>query len=158
MRPPINDAFPISQLFGDNPQSEAYVSDYPWNFGARISRHDGIDLAVGTGTPVYPVWNGVVHVYERSTGFGLHVMLEDDQGRMFLYAHLSHVDVPDGTRVQIHTPFAQTGSSGNSTGPHLHAGCYLPSGGTLDTANGFGGAMDWLSTLDHDAVWRLVPG
>lgn len=152
MRPPLDGPLVISQLYGGNPISEAYQSQYPWNKGVGIIGHDGVDINAEMGQPVYPVWTGYIEIVDQNWGFGLHVMLTDRLGRRFLYAHLSEVIVPSGSQVAIHIPFAKAGSSGNSTGPHVHGGYYPPG---MDIWNGYGGAINWLSSLDHDVTQRI---
>lgn len=153
MRPPIDGVLTVSQLFGGNPKNETYDSTYPWNGGAHIIGHDGVDVACDIGTHIYPVWDGYITSYFYGGGFGTCCLLHDAiGGRMFLYAHLSKIYVGTGSKVWMHQAFGETGSTGNSTGPHLHASLYLP---PLDKLNGYGGASDWLSSLDHDVVSRL---
>lgn len=147
MRPPISGPLLITQLFGGNPVAERYVN----SDGQQVLGHDGVDIAAGIGSWVYPAWNGVVDVIDDGThGFGLHAIVTDAKGRRALYGHLSQVLVSDGTEVVVHTPFARSGSTGNSTGPHVHWGIY-PS----RDDNGYGGATDPLPNLDHD-VWPLL--
>lgn len=148
MRPPISGVLRVTQLFGGNPASEAYVDPR----GRTVIGHDGIDVACAAGTPVFPAWPGVVSIVDDGAhGFGLHVFVNDlAHGRWALYAHLSAVNVSQGATVQPHTPFALSGSSGNSTGPHIHFGVYH---GITD--NGYGGAVDPLTDFDRD-VWPLL--
>jgi murein DD-endopeptidase MepM/ murein hydrolase activator NlpD len=86
--------------------------------------HTGIDLAAAYGSPVFAVAAGIVHVVESSTGFGVHILLAPPvtTGRpvVYLYGHLSGVAVGDGVAVTAGQPLGSVGSTGNSTGPHLH--------------------------------------
>jgi murein DD-endopeptidase MepM/ murein hydrolase activator NlpD len=82
--------------------------------------HTGIDLAVPLGTPVRAALDGVAHVVVSLTGYGLHVILDHGDGLTTLYAHLSAVTVADGDAVAAGDVIGLAGSSGNSTGPHLH--------------------------------------
>jgi len=85
------------------------------------SGHLGIDIAAATGAPVYAADSGVV-VYAGSIsgGYGLMVMIDHGNGFHTLYAHLSQIVVRCGSNVIQGQTIAYSGSTGNSTGPHLH--------------------------------------
>ena len=82
--------------------------------------HSGIDLAASTGTPVVATAAGITHVIASATGFGLHVVIDHGGGLQSLYGHLSAVDVVDGQPVTGAQLIGAVGSTGNSTGSHLH--------------------------------------
>ena len=82
--------------------------------------HSGIDLAAARGTQVLATAAGVAHVLLSAAGFGLHVVIDHGDGLASLYGHLSSVAVDDGAHVVAGQPIGAVGSSGNSTGPHLH--------------------------------------
>ena len=82
--------------------------------------HTGIDLAAARGTPVRAALEGTAHVVVSATGYGLHVILDHGDGLTTLYAHLDSVAVVDGDVVAAGDVIGAVGSSGNSTGPHLH--------------------------------------
>ena len=82
--------------------------------------HSGIDLAVPAGTPVLASLDGVAHVVVSETGYGLHVVVDDGGGLSTLYAHLATVLVAEGEAVSAGEELGTVGSTGNSTGPHLH--------------------------------------
>jgi hypothetical protein len=82
--------------------------------------HSGIDLAAPSGTPVQAALGGAVHVIDSTTGYGLHVMIDAGGGVVTLYAHLASVFVADGDQVSTGGVIGTVGSTGNSTGPHLH--------------------------------------
>ena len=82
--------------------------------------HSGVDLAAARGTPVYATAPGWAHVLISATGFGLHVVIDHGGGLQSLYGHLSSVAVADGAYVAAGEVIGAVGSSGNSTGPHLH--------------------------------------
>lgn len=82
--------------------------------------HSGIDLAAAMGTPVVATAAGTAHVILSATGFGLHVVIDHGGGLQSLYGHLSSVDVVDGQTVAGGQLIGVVGSTGNSTGPHLH--------------------------------------
>lgn len=83
--------------------------------------HGGIDLAVPTGTEVRCAWDGAVQAVRYSkTGYGYHVIVSHGNGLVTLYAHCSKLLVKEGQQVKAGTVVALSGSTGKSTGPHLH--------------------------------------
>lgn len=83
--------------------------------------HGGIDLAVPTGTEVHCAWDGTVQAVRYSkTGYGYHVIVSHGDGLVTLYAHCSKLLVKEGQQVKAGTVLALSGSTGKSTGPHLH--------------------------------------
>lgn len=99
--------------------------------------HTGIDLAVPLGTPVRATLDGIVHVVVSMAGYGLHVIVDHGDGLTTLYAHLSAVTVAEGDAVAAGDVIGRAGSTGNSTGPHLHFEVRrdgIPEDPTLDVA------------------------
>ncbi|GAA3126709.1 murein hydrolase activator EnvC family protein [Streptomyces rectiviolaceus] len=89
--------------------------------GARWSgRHTGQDFAVGIGAPVQAVGAGRVVSVSCGGGFGIEVVVEHEGGYYTQYAHLAAVTVDQGERVDPGQWLGQAGTTGNSTGPHLH--------------------------------------
>ncbi|MCX6022013.1 MAG: M23 family metallopeptidase, partial [Chloroflexi bacterium] len=83
--------------------------------------HLGIDIAAGSGTPVLATAAGVVTgVYDLQTGYGRHIVLDHGDGWGSLYAHLLNVTVMPGRQVPAGQMIGWVGSTGRSTGPHLH--------------------------------------
>ena len=84
--------------------------------------HDGIDYAVGIGTPVYATADGRVTrvINDNSCGKGLRLQHED--GTQTIYCHLNKQMVSSGTYVGAGCKIAESGNTGHSTGPHLHYG------------------------------------
>lgn len=82
--------------------------------------HSGIDLAAARSSPVSATLPGVARVIVSAAGFGLHVVIDHGGGLTSLYGHLDTVLVPDATYVAGGERIGTVGSSGNSTGPHLH--------------------------------------
>lgn len=86
----------------------------------KLRHHNGLDIAAPTGTPVKPVASGTVIFSGWKPGYGNTVVLEHDDGMTTVYAHHSSNNVSEGTQVNRDTVIALTGSTGRSTGPHLH--------------------------------------
>ncbi len=83
--------------------------------------HAGVDLAAPYGTPVRAAAAGsVLTAAWNASGYGLCVVIDHGQGLTTLYAHLLETAVVAGDAVSAGQPIAQVGSTGNSTGPHLH--------------------------------------
>lgn len=89
-------------------------------FNGHQSMHEGVDIASRMGSPVLAVGDGVVtHSGERA-GYGLLVEITHESGLVTRYAHTSATLVKVGDRVKKGQSIALVGSSGRSTGPHLH--------------------------------------
>ncbi|WP_210635430.1 M23 family metallopeptidase [Streptomyces sp. GESEQ-13] len=89
--------------------------------GARwANRHTGQDFAVPIGTPVRSVGSGTVVKVSCGGAFGIEIVVEHPGGYYTQYAHLAAVAVDQGERVSPGQWIGQSGTSGNSTGPHLH--------------------------------------
>ena len=133
--PPVDSGLPISQYYGENPQV----------YGALgFKGHTGIDWATPVGSNIYAMAEGrVVRVETDPAGYGLFVKLSHDWGES-LYAHLSRAEVAVGDQIAACQVIGQSGSSGWSTGPHLHAQVrVIP----FDTADGMNGCSDFLALL-----------
>lgn len=109
----------ISQGFGCNSYwFEQYEPSCPYPH--RI--HTGIDIAGPYGTPVIAADTGVVYFYPGSYGYGNYVLMIHGNGYSTLYGHLSRFNggMSSGMIVARGDVIAYEGSTGNSTGPHLH--------------------------------------
>jgi murein DD-endopeptidase MepM/ murein hydrolase activator NlpD len=82
--------------------------------------HSGLDLAAPLGTDVRAAAAGRSKVLWNPSGFGLYVLIEHGGGLRTLYGHLSAASVRDGEDVRAGQQIGRVGSSGLSTGPHLH--------------------------------------
>ena len=84
--------------------------------------HKGVDFAAPTGTPVFAAGNGVVEFAGRNGGYGNYVRIRHDNTYKTAYAHLNGFKkgVYGGVRVKQGDVIGFIGSTGNSTGPHLH--------------------------------------
>ena len=105
----------ISQPFGPS----TYWFEPP--YGSYPHFHTGIDMVAPFGSPVFAADDGVVAlVGATSTGYGHYVVIAHAGGFDTLYGHLSTALVSVGQVVSQGTPVGLEGSTGNSTGPHLH--------------------------------------
>lgn len=105
------------------PQYIEPVSDYfiTSSFGPRWGKnHNGVDMAVCIGTEVSATADGVVSRASWYNGYGLCVDIEHANGVKSRYAHLSELLVEPGQEVKQGECIALSGSTGYSTGPHLH--------------------------------------
>ena len=84
--------------------------------------HNGVDLAAVTGTPIFASKSGVVTTacIGWGNGYGNHVVINHGDGYSTLYAHQSALNVYEGQIVSQGDVIGYVGSTGNSTGPHLH--------------------------------------
>jgi len=83
--------------------------------------HTGIDIANTTGTSITPFMQGeVVYAGEIFWGYGKHIIIDHGDNIRSIYAHLDKIYVFEGQRVTIGDEVGRMGSTGWSTGPHLH--------------------------------------
>ncbi len=108
----------------------AWPADGGWissGFGERMdpftghqSIHEGVDIAARFGSPIYATGDGIVNWAGDKTGYGLVVEVTHESGLATRYAHASAVLVKEGDRVSKGQQIARVGTTGRSTGPHLH--------------------------------------
>lgn len=145
------------QTYG-NRQAFGNPFDFPWlsyvssPYGYRIhpisgekNLHRGMDIAVAQGTPIRAVHDGRIVSAGDAGGYGLCVVIEDDKGYQSRYAHCASLSVGAGQEVKRGDVIATVGSTGNSTGPHLHLetmlnGQYLNPYYFVDNGDTSGGA------------------
>ena len=84
-----------------------------------LRQHNGVDIAIQKGTPVKPVAPGTVVYSGRRSGYG-NMVVVDHGGAYTVYAHHDRNTVSEGEPVTEETVIAYSGSTGRSTGPHLH--------------------------------------
>ncbi len=82
--------------------------------------HKGVDLAMPTGTPVYATADGVISKAEWFSSYGLYIAVEHGGKIQTRYGHLSRLSVASGQPVKKGDLIGYVGSTGRSTGPHLH--------------------------------------
>lgn len=92
---------------------------YRYLFG-RTRLHKGIDFAAPIGTPIYATGNGVVTYSGWGNGYGRYVEIDHGNGTVTRYGHTSANYVNTGDIVTANQHIADVGSTGHSTGPHLH--------------------------------------
>ncbi len=91
--------------------------------------HTGIDIGAPLGTPIYAAAAGVVERTGKSSSLGSYLMLRHGSSTVTTYSHCSRILVKEGEAVACGQTIAQVGSTGVSTGPHLHFECIVD--GTL---------------------------
>ncbi len=93
--------------------------------GKKHSIHWGTDFRAPTGTPVYASLSGKVVLAREFYFTGKTVVIDHGAGIHTLYAHLSKINVKEGQYVKAGWMIGRVGSTGRSTGPHLHFGVYV---------------------------------
>ena len=102
---------------GDIP-SRVVSSPYGWRWGRT---HTGVDYPRPDGTPVSVIQPGTVtSAGWNDGGYGYMVMISHPGGNTTLYGHLSKISVKEGQQIEPGTVIGNVGSTGNSTGPHVH--------------------------------------
>lgn len=98
----------VSQLYGNA------------RAGYTLGYHTGVDFSAPQGTKVVAVKAGTVMLSDTSSAYGINVLIRHDDGKYTLYAHLSAKVVSHGQRVVAGQLIGNVGSTGTSSGPHLH--------------------------------------
>ena len=114
-RKPLHSSFYITSGYG--------WRDNPFATGQR-SFHNGIDMAAPQGTPVYAALNGKVVSTGYSTVYGNYIIIRHHAGYQTLYGHLQTILTSAGSWVSVSTKIGLVGSTGMSTGNHLHFTVY----------------------------------
>lgn len=107
---PIANATRTSSTFGNRKDP----------FTGRLAFHSGLDYAAPHGTKVYSAGAGTVTFVGERSGYGKLVEVTHANGLVTRYGHLSSFIAKEGQKVTTGTPLARVGSTGRSTGPHLH--------------------------------------
>ena len=102
------------------PVKDVKTSPYGWRWHRG---HHGVDIRLRTGEPIHAAFGGTVRIAARMGGYGNCVVLRHPNGLETLYGHLSKINVKHGQQVAAGEVIGLGGSTGNSTGPHLHFEC-----------------------------------
>jgi len=131
---------PAEAAFDLDPTKDLPPIRYSWPVAGRITshyggRHDefhhGLDIAAPLGSPIRAVANGQITFAGWRPIYGQTVIINHDDGRKTLYGHASRILVRKGQQVAAGKVIAEIGSTGRSTGPHLHFEIY-EQGRTVD--------------------------
>jgi murein DD-endopeptidase MepM/ murein hydrolase activator NlpD len=118
--PPPNEGSPSSLVW---PVSGPITSPFGYRrnpFGGAPDFHPGLDIGVSTGTTVVAAASGTVIMAQWYGGYGNYILIDHGGGISTGYGHLSAFYVSTGQQVQRGQAIAASGSTGASTGPHLH--------------------------------------
>lgn len=107
---PLKELKRVSSRFGDRTDP----------ITGHMRFHHGMDIAANQGTPVYPASSGKVIFSGKKGGYGNMVEILHDDGLVTRYGHNAENTVKEGDIVSPSQPIAYVGSTGRSTGPHLH--------------------------------------
>ena len=114
------------QAFG-NPFDVSWLGMVTSGYGYRVhpitgekNLHRGVDLAAAEGTPIKAIQDGRVVSAGEAGSYGLCVVIKDENGYQSRYAHCASISVTAGQEVKHGDVIATVGSTGQSTGPHLH--------------------------------------
>jgi murein DD-endopeptidase MepM/ murein hydrolase activator NlpD len=125
-------------------------------FSGRRTHHDGVDFVAGTGTPIVAAAGGVVVASEWHPEYGNMVDIDHGNGLKTRYAHSSKVFVKTGDLVKAGQKIAEIGSTGRSTGAHLHFEVHV--NGAAQNPNAFLQAARMPGNVPVPPVATLGPG
>lgn len=130
--------------------------------------HKGLDLAVSEGTPLGAVKDGVVAMIGNDPKLGNWVKLQIEDNTSVIYGHLKGVTTSIGDKVDKGEIIAYSGSTGRSTGPHLHLQASqngqlinpekYASDIQVDTNNGIFGLWDFIKDVKEGGLWKAFTG
>lgn len=121
LRTPRRFALPLATPLAEMPEGGRFGSRRVFN-GEPRSPHTGADFAARTGTPVRAVAAGTVKLAEEHFFAGKSVFIDHGDGLISMTFHLSEIDVEEGDEVDRRQVIGKVGSTGRSSGPHLHFG------------------------------------
>lgn len=113
----------MPQILPIGPNSFSVAAGYGYRrdkVSGKSVFHEGMDLASPAGTPVMATGDGIVETAERQSGYGNVVRISHGYNYSSVYAHLGQISVAEGDRVSRGQVIGKVGSTGKSTGPHLH--------------------------------------
>ena len=142
------------------PISNKELKSLASGFGFRIHpiyktyiMHDGLDFSAKIGTEIYATGNGVIARVEfNGRGYGNNIIINHGFGYQTLYAHMSRFNVRSGQRIKRGDVIGYVGSTGSSTGPHLHYEV-VKNGQKIDPINFF---FNDLSPEDYEKVREIA--
>lgn len=116
---------PIVVKMVNNNKKQYYACPYEGritsHFGPRRKRwHYGVDIGLRTGDPVKSMFDGKVRIAKRAGAYGNLVVIRHDNGLETYYGHLSKINVKPNQEIKAGEVLGLGGSTGRSTGPHLH--------------------------------------
>ncbi|MFD2649861.1 M23 family metallopeptidase [Devosia albogilva] len=114
------DAAPVHMPISDGYRQSSGFGNRKDPFTGSRAFHAGLDFAAPSGTSVFSAAAGVVTFVGQKSGYGKTVEVTHSSGFITRYGHLSAYMVEKDQRVNTGTPIAKVGSTGRSTGPHLH--------------------------------------
>jgi len=116
LQSPTKGLFNITSAFGNrtNPIT-----------GSGIERHSGLDLAAPKDTPVLSLFKGTVISADYSSSLGNYIIVAHSSELQTLYAHMNSLNVKKGDKVNQYDTIGFVGTTGSSTGYHLHLGVYI---------------------------------
>ena len=85
-----------------------------------MKKHQGVDFAAPTGTSIYAAGDGIIEMKQRYKGYGKYIRIRHANGFKTAYGHISKFNKTPSGRVKQGSIIGYVGSTGNSTGPHLH--------------------------------------
>ncbi len=107
-------------VIANKPITGMITARFGENSRVRSTSHTGLDIATSTGTPIKVVANGTVIFAAQKGSYGKMVKVQHENGVQTWYAHCSKLYVKSGDKVSAGETIAAVGSTGNSTGSHLH--------------------------------------
>ncbi len=108
--PAVLNSLPLERSWPVRGRITTYYSSY----------HPAIDIALARGTPIHPYASGIVVTARSGGSFGRYVVIRHNNGYETAYAHMDMIMVSEGQQVDVNTQIGTVGSTGNSTGPHVH--------------------------------------
>lgn len=126
--------YSITALFGSEESNDEVNVEGDYALIASGDTHDGIDFATELGTEVLSCTNGTVKEVGFDADHGNYVVIEGVGGFTCHYMHLKEYSVKKGDTVSMGSMIGTVGSTGKSTGPHLHLGIQSPDGEWMDPA------------------------
>jgi len=130
-------SFIPTNAFGEGPVEENIIVENKINLTTKVviqypvkkikitqgyrTFHPGIDFDGSTGDKIHPIKDGVIELISTSKyAYGKAILISHGEGISSLYAHLSKINVSKGQKVDTNTIIGEMGSSGRSSGDHLH--------------------------------------